>query len=87
MFTYCSFVASFTHVFVDQSFWLTAVTCKPRQTVIGIITAALMWFTVPFCLSLAFGLSYLVYTVQFGTILTDQETLYGKETLGGPKNI
>lgn len=66
-------------MFVDQSYWQTAVAARPGHGVWGFITAGLAWFSIPLAMSLTLGMGYWVFSVQVGEqIITDQHVLDGK---------
>merc|ERR1711904_119795 len=44
-------------VFVDQSYWQSAVAAKPRSAVIGFLIGGMVWFAVPFCMATTNGLA------------------------------
>lgn len=49
-------VGNFGTVFVDQSYWQSAVAAKPSSSVPGFLIGGLVWFSIPFCLATTFGL-------------------------------
>uniref|UniRef100_A0A0G4FGI3 Urea-proton symporter DUR3 n=1 Tax=Chromera velia CCMP2878 TaxID=1169474 RepID=A0A0G4FGI3_9ALVE len=50
-------VGNFGTVFVDQSYWQSAVACKPRATVQGYLLGGMVWFAVPFAFATTVGLA------------------------------
>merc|ERR1719359_1650581 len=50
-------VGNFGTVFVDQSYWQSAVAAKPRSAVIGFLIGVMVWFAVPFCMATTNGLA------------------------------
>merc|ERR1719207_485632 len=50
-------VGNFGTVFVDQSYWQSAVAAKPRSAVIGFLIGGMVWFAVPFCMATTNGLA------------------------------
>merc|ERR1719386_399646 len=60
-------VGNFGTVFVDQSYWQSAVAAKPKSAVIGFLIGGMVWFAVPFCMATTNGLA--------GRALTTHSTL------------
>lgn len=52
-------VGNFGTVFVDQSYWQSAIAAKPSSTYKGYILGGLVWFAVPFSLATSLGLGAL----------------------------
>ena len=52
-------VGNFGTVFVDQSYWQSAIAAKPSSSTKGYLLGGLVWFTIPFSLATAMGLSTL----------------------------
>merc|ERR1711935_1046094 len=50
-------VGNFGTVFVDQSYWQSAIAAKPGAAHKGYILGGLVWFTIPFALASALGLA------------------------------
>merc|ERR1719359_521705 len=50
-------VGNFGTVFVDQSYWQSAVAAKPRSAVMGFLIGGMVWFAVPFCMATTNGLA------------------------------
>merc|ERR1712093_377320 len=50
-------VGNFGTVFVDQSYWQSAVAAKPRSAVLGFLIGGMVWFAVPFCMATTNGLA------------------------------
>jgi Na+/proline symporter len=50
-------VGNFGTVFVDQSYWQSAVAAKPKSTVLGFLIGGMVWFAVPFCMATTTGLA------------------------------
>jgi Na+/proline symporter len=50
-------VGNFGTVFVDQSYWQSAVAAKPKSAVIGFLIGGMVWFAVPFCMATTNGLA------------------------------
>jgi Na+/proline symporter len=50
-------VGNFGTVFVDQSYWQSAVAAKPSASVPGFLIGGMVWFAIPFCLATTFGLT------------------------------
>jgi Na+/proline symporter len=50
-------VGNFGTVFVDQSYWQSAVAAKPAASVPGFLIGGMVWFAIPFCLATTFGLT------------------------------
>merc|ERR1719324_1894813 len=49
-------VGNFGTVFVDQSYWQSAIAAKPASAHKGYILGGLVWFTIPFALATSLGL-------------------------------
>merc|ERR1719277_2955554 len=49
-------VGNFGTVFVDQSYWQSAVAAKPKSAVVGFLIGGMVWFAVPFCMATTNGL-------------------------------
>merc|ERR1719265_224118 len=63
-------VGNFGTVFVDQSYWQSAVAAKPRSAVMGFLIGGMVWFAVPFCMATTNGLA--------GRALTTHPDIDGK---------
>jgi Na+/proline symporter len=63
-------VGNFGTVFVDQSYWQSAVAAKPKSAVIGFLIGGMVWFAVPFCMATTNGLA--------GRALTTMTSIDGK---------
>jgi hypothetical protein len=63
-------VGNFGTVFVDQSYWQSAVAAKPKSAVIGFLIGGMVWFAVPFCMATTSGLA--------GRALTMHTNINGK---------
>ena len=50
-------VGNFGTVFVDQSYWQSAISAKPSATYKGYILGGLCWFAIPFTLATSLGLA------------------------------
>jgi SSS family transporter len=50
-------VGNFGTVFVDQSYWQSAIAAKPGAAHKGYILGGMVWFTIPFALATALGLA------------------------------
>jgi Na+/proline symporter len=57
-------VGNFGTVFVDQSYWQSAVAAKPKSAVIGFLIGGMVWFAVPFCMATTNGLAGRALTVH-----------------------
>lgn len=57
-------VGNFGTVFVDQSYWQSAVAAKPSSAVIGFLIGGLVWFAVPFCMATSNGLAARALTMH-----------------------
>jgi len=70
-------VGNFGTVFVDQSYWQSAVAAKPKSAVLGFLIGGMVWFAVPFCMATTNGLAGRALTVhpdiegQFGAYYID----------------
>merc|ERR1719277_1448621 len=63
-------VGNFGTVFVDQSYWQSAVAAKPKSAVLGFLIGGMVWFAVPFCMATTNGLA--------GRALTTHPDINGK---------
>jgi len=54
-------VGNFGTVFVDQSYWQSAIAAKPASAHKGYILGGLVWFTIPFALATSLGLYGVAY--------------------------
>merc|ERR1719199_1452781 len=52
-------IGNFGTVFVDQSYWQSAIAAKPASAHKGYLLGGLVWFTIPFTLATSMGLSAL----------------------------
>jgi Na+/proline symporter len=59
-------VGNFGTVFVDQSYWQSAVAAKPRSAVLGFLIGGMVWFAVPFCMATTNGLAGRALTMHTG---------------------
>merc|ERR1711963_1297362 len=50
-------VGNFGTVFVDQSYWQSAIAAKPTTAHKGYLLGGLVWFTIPFALATSLGLA------------------------------
>eukprot|EP00808_Paulinella_micropora_P019869 g67186.t1 len=50
-------VGNFGTVFVDQSYWQSAIAAKPTTSVPGFLLGGVVWFSIPFCLATTLGLA------------------------------
>jgi hypothetical protein len=50
-------IGNFGTVFVDQSYWQSAIAAKPASAHKGYLLGGLVWFTIPFTLATSMGLS------------------------------
>jgi len=57
-------VGNFGTVFVDQSYWQSAVAAKPKSAVLGFLIGGMVWFAVPFCMATTNGLAGRALTVH-----------------------
>ncbi|CAE8619646.1 unnamed protein product, partial [Polarella glacialis] len=57
LFGITNIVGNFGTVFVDQSYWQSAVAAKPKSAVRGFLIGGLVWFAVPFCMATTTGLA------------------------------
>jgi len=57
LFGITNIVGNFGTVFVDQSYWQSAVAAKPRSAVFGFLVGGMVWFAVPFCMATTNGLA------------------------------
>lgn len=59
-------VGNFGTVFVDQSYWQSAVAAKPKSAVMGFLIGGMVWFAVPFCMATTNGLAGRAMTLHTG---------------------
>ena len=52
-----SCAGNFGTVFIDQSYWQSAIAAKPSATYKGYILGGLCWFAIPFTLATSLGLA------------------------------
>merc|ERR1719235_805596 len=57
-------VGNFGTVFVDQSYWQSAVAAKPKSAVLGFLIGGMVWFAVPFCMATTNGLAGRALTME-----------------------
>jgi len=57
MFGIINIIGNFGTVFVDQSYWQSAIAAKPASAHKGYLLGGLVWFTIPFTLATSMGLS------------------------------
>ena len=50
-------VGNFGTVFVDQSYWQSAIAAKPAAAHKGYVLGGMIWFTIPFALATSLGLA------------------------------
>jgi hypothetical protein len=62
-------VGNFGAVFLDQSYWQIAIASHPDTCFKGFILGGLLWFSVPFCMSMSLGLSNIA--LQLPTTITE----------------
>merc|ERR1719399_1895859 len=55
MFGIINIVGNFGTVFVDQSYWQSAIAAKPASAHKGYLLGGLVWFTIPFALATSLG--------------------------------
>jgi Na+/proline symporter len=67
LFGITNIVGNFGTVFVDQSYWQSAVAAKPKSAVMGFLVGGMVWFAVPFCMATTNGIA--------GRALTTHPTL------------
>jgi len=67
-------VGNFGTVFVDQSYWQSAIAAEPKATVTGFLIGGMVWFAVPFFMATTFGLAGRSLSMSKGIdfITTDQ---------------
>ncbi|XP_023321777.1 urea-proton symporter DUR3 [Eurytemora carolleeae] len=71
-------VGNFGAVFVDQSYWQSAVATKPKRGVWGFLFGGLTWFAVPFGLATTMSLGYHgLSSAQGSPILSDGDISAG----------
>jgi len=57
MFGIINIVGNFGTVFVDQSYWQSAIAAKPTSAARGYLLGGLCWFSIPFSLATSLGLA------------------------------
>jgi len=57
MFGVINIIGNFGTVFVDQSYWQSAIAAKPAAAHKGYMLGGMVWFTIPFALATACGLA------------------------------
>jgi len=57
LFGIINIIGNFGTVFVDQSYWQSAIAAKPGAAHKGYILGGMVWFTIPFALATALGLA------------------------------
>jgi SSS family transporter len=79
-------IGNFGTVFVDQSYWQSAIAAKPSATYKGYLLGGLCWFAIPFSMATTLGLAARAYNLP----LTLDESNFGLvapavavHTLGG----
>merc|ERR1719387_2850125 len=73
LFGITNIVGNFGTVFVDQSYWQSAVAAKPKSAVMGFLIGGMVWFAVPFCMATTNGLAGRALTMHpdLGTMYID----------------
>jgi len=66
LFGITNIVGNFGTVFVDQSYWQSAVAAKPKSAVMGFLIGGMVWFAVPFCMATTNGLAGRALTMEPG---------------------
>merc|ERR1719321_1025857 len=64
LFGITNIVGNFGTVFVDQSYWQSAVAARPKSAVLGFLIGGMVWFAVPFCMATTNGLAGRAITTQ-----------------------
>ncbi|ESO83679.1 hypothetical protein LOTGIDRAFT_169159 [Lottia gigantea] len=72
MFGIINIIGNFGTVFVDQSYWQSAVAAKPKQGVVGFLLGGMAWFAIPFTLSTTMGLAYVALSTRQGQPLLSE---------------
>ena len=57
MFGIINIVGNFGTVFVDQSYWQSAIAAKPTSAARGYLLGGICWFAIPFSLATSLGLA------------------------------
>jgi len=81
-------IGNFGTVFVDQSYWLSAIAAKPNESWKGYLLAGICWFSIPFTLSTSLGLGCLaldlpVTSAEAGSGLVPPAVAYQMMGKGG----
>jgi len=73
LFGITNIVGNFGTVFVDQSYWQSAVAARPKSAVYGFLVGGMVWFAVPFCMATTNGLAGRALTMHpdLGTMYID----------------
>jgi SSS family transporter len=58
-------VGNFGTIFVDQSYWQSAIASRPGASVKGFLIGGLSWFSIPFTLATSLGLASLALKIPF----------------------
>mmetsp|Transcript_12928 Transcript_12928/g.37979 ORF Transcript_12928/g.37979 Transcript_12928/m.37979 type:complete len:660 (+) Transcript_12928:45-2024(+) len=69
MFGVINIIGNFGTVFMDQSYWQSAIAAKPSASHKGYMLGGLVWFTIPFALATSLGLA----ATALGAKLTTDE--------------
>eukprot|EP00122_Pirum_gemmata_P014299 Pgem_evm1s13329 len=57
MFGIINVIGNFGTVFVDQSYWQSAIAANPTASWKGFVLGGLCWFAIPFTLATSMGIS------------------------------
>ena len=57
MFGIINLVGNFGTVFVDQSYWQSAIAARPEAAAKGYLLGGIAWFSIPFSLATSLGLA------------------------------
>jgi len=57
MFGVCNIIGNFGTVFVDQSYWQSAIAAQPTAAARGYLLGGICWFSIPFSLATSLGLT------------------------------
>jgi hypothetical protein len=76
------YAGSLSSVFVNQSYWQTGITAKPKASVCGFLGAGLVWFMMPWAFGASLGMAYWALSLQQGKQLVNEN-----DALQGMLNI
>merc|ERR1711957_572733 len=84
MFGIINIVGNFGTVFVDQSYWQSAIAARPASAARGYLLGGLCWFAIPFSLATSLGLTstaFLFFCFSANILVTSMLLLGGAATV------